>query len=123
MVALSVNGKLKSHLLHRLVALAFIGPQPSPKHEVCHNDGNPLNNVPGNLRWGTRSENLYDTVRHGVNFWASQTHCAQGHEFTPENTRIGRRPGGKFQRLCITCRRETVRKSDARRRSKNRGAA
>ena len=122
MVALSVNSQSTSLLVHRLIAFTFIGPPPSPAHEICHNDGNPANNVLGNLRWGTRSENLYDTVRHGVNYWATRTHCAQGHEFTPENTRIVPRPGGKTQRVCIICRRETVRKSDRRRRQMERAS-
>jgi len=33
-----------------------------------------------------------------------RTHCAQGHEWTPENTRIYVYPrNGKRQRVCITC--------------------
>lgn len=40
----------------------------------------------------------------GVN--ARKTHCIRGHEFTPENTRIGRSSGGRgFQRVCRACRR------------------
>lgn len=122
MVALSVNGRSKSHLLHRLIALTFIGPQPSPRHEVCHNDGNPANNRPGNLRWGTRGENVLDTVRHGTNYWTSKTHCAQGHPFDERNTRIVKRSRGGTQRVCITCRRETVRQSDRRRRRKQKNS-
>lgn len=33
--------------------------------EVCHNDGNPLNNHPDNLRYDTRSANQYDAISHG----------------------------------------------------------
>jgi hypothetical protein len=117
MVALSVNGRQKSYLLHRLVALTFIGPPPSSAHEVCHNDGNPANNAPGNLRWGTRGENILDTVRHGTNHWASRPCCAQNHPFDEENTRIVSR-NGKTSRICITCRRDVVRRSDRRRRRK-----
>lgn len=118
MVALSVNGRLRSHDVHRLVALTFLGAPPSPHHEICHNDGNPANNVPSNLRWGTRSENILDAVRHGTNHWTSRTHCPKGHPYDEENTRITNRVNGRTQRICIICRRETVRQSDRRRRRK-----
>jgi hypothetical protein len=66
-VAVSLWSNSKGHLktVHRLVALAFIGPQPSPKHEVAHNDGNKRNNHWSNLRWATRKENEADKVLHG----------------------------------------------------------
>jgi hypothetical protein len=57
-------GKRKTRAIHRLVALAFLGPPP-PGHEVCHRDGNKLNNRAGNLYWGTRSDNMRDKYRHG----------------------------------------------------------
>lgn len=53
--------------VHRFVALAFLGPPPTPKHEVAHNDGDLLNNRPDNLRWATRKENEADKVKHGTN--------------------------------------------------------
>ena len=31
---------------------------------VCHNDGNPENNRPENLRWGTVKDNHDDMMRH-----------------------------------------------------------
>lgn len=51
--------------VHRLVATAFIGPQPSPEHEVAHFDGDKLNNDFRNLRWATSGENTRDNWRHG----------------------------------------------------------
>ncbi|MEY9376002.1 NUMOD4 motif-containing HNH endonuclease [Rhizobium leguminosarum] len=51
---------------HRIVALAFLGAPPSPKHEVCHNDGDRMNNHFSNLRWGTHAENMDDCIRHGT---------------------------------------------------------
>src|SRR6266576_797367 len=41
--------------VHHLVLTAFIGPRPVGL-ESRHLDGNPGNNTPGNLAWGTRSE-------------------------------------------------------------------
>ena len=49
----------KKHLVHRLVAQAFLAPPPSEKHtEVMHIDGDPANSRADNLRWGTRAENI-----------------------------------------------------------------
>ena len=50
--------------VHRLVALAFLGPCPSGM-EVCHNDSDPTNNRVDNLRYDTRSGNRLDMVRKG----------------------------------------------------------
>lgn len=112
LVNLSVGGESRTHLVHRLVAIAFIG-EGEPGTEVCHIDGDRANPVVHNLYWGTRAENLADSIAHGT--WNNQnvgkTHCIHGHEFTPENTRLtyrvrsGRRTGGP-ERTCITCHRE-----------------
>ena len=48
----------KGHLVHRLVAGAFLPPPPSEAHtQVNHEDGDPGNNCAVNLAWVTRSEN------------------------------------------------------------------
>lgn len=52
--------------IHRLVAMTFIGPPPSPRHEVAHNNGDRDNNAVSNLRWATHAENVADTFRHGT---------------------------------------------------------
>ena len=118
MVALSVNGKSKSFLVHRLIAITFIGPPP-PGLEVCHQDGDGLNNVLDNLRWGTRSDNVRDAIRHGTNTWISRTHCPQGHPYDTENTSIGRRGNGRTFRVCRICSREAKRRYEERRRSRS----
>lgn len=48
----------KDFLVHRLVAMAFHGLPPEGKKEINHIDGNKENNVPENLEWISRSENL-----------------------------------------------------------------
>ena len=79
-VALFYDDQKRRRPVHQLVAEAFIGPRPPGLH-VCHNDGDPANNQPSNLRYDTPSENSYDTVRHGHHRGASATHCKRGHEF------------------------------------------
>lgn len=47
-----------NHTVARLVCEAFNGPPPFPNADCMHDDENPLNNRPENLKWGTRKENL-----------------------------------------------------------------
>ena len=58
-------GRGNSQCVHKLVLLTFVGPAPD-RHECCHNNGNPADNRLENLRWGTRSDNIRDAVRHGT---------------------------------------------------------
>jgi hypothetical protein len=56
-VNLKVDGKQNNHLVHRLVATAFVS-NPENKKFINHIDGNKLNNEVSNLEWCTRSENM-----------------------------------------------------------------
>lgn len=58
-------GRNNSILVHVLVLETFAGKRPEGM-ECLHRDGRPDNNRLENLRWGTRSENLHDAVRHGA---------------------------------------------------------
>lgn len=49
--------KYKKFPIHQLVATAFIGKKPSPKHVVNHKDFNRKNNFVSNLEWVTQREN------------------------------------------------------------------
>jgi len=49
---------ISAHKVHRIVATAFHGDQPSKSHVVDHIDTNRRNNRPENLRWVTRLENI-----------------------------------------------------------------
>lgn len=55
-VILSKNNKQKNHLVHRLVAQAFI-PNINNLPQVNHKDENKLNNCIDNLEWCSRSYN------------------------------------------------------------------
>lgn len=59
------DGTRRTRKVHKLVIEAFIGPRPSPAHQVAHWDGDHLNNKPSNLRWATARENIADKIRHG----------------------------------------------------------
>ena len=74
-----LNGK--TFFAHRLVKTNFYGPQPTKKHECCHNDGNPGNNHISNLRWGTRKENVADLKKHGTVMYGKRNHATK---LTPE---------------------------------------
>lgn len=63
----------KNHLIHRLVAEAFI-PNPENKPQVNHKDGDPSNNHVSNLEWATNSENGLHAYRIGLNRPSSAEH-------------------------------------------------
>lgn len=66
--------------------LAFVGAEPDGM-EVCHNDGDPMNNVLSNLRYDTHSSNMLDCVSHGRHLWAKKTHCQHGHKLVAHGGR------------------------------------
>ena len=76
-VCLCDKGKEREHLVHRLVAKAFL-PQVDGKSQVNHKDGNKLNNNVENLEWCTPSEN----TRHAISLGLRK------HYFPPNSKRI-----------------------------------
>ena len=65
-VTLSKDGIIKTHLVHRLVALSFLGNPPVNKTDVNHRDGNKHNNRLENLEWVSRKENIQHSVDNGL---------------------------------------------------------
>lgn len=61
----SDNGR-RGHNVHRLVCMAFHGLPSVPSMEAAHLDGDRLNNVPGNLAWATRAQNIAHKLAHGT---------------------------------------------------------
>jgi hypothetical protein len=99
---------------HRAAYELFVDPIPDglePDH-LCHpSDGSCLKNTkcphrlcvnPAHLELVTHREN----VRRGTSLFAANmaaTHCPQGHEYTPENTRVRVGRGGNENRSCKEC--------------------
>lgn len=91
-------GKGNTRLVHHLVAEAFLGPRPDG-WDVCHNDGNPTNNVSGNLRYDSRQNNLLDKRIHGTDHNTAKQECPYGHPYDLDNTY--QMPSGS--RACRKC--------------------
>ena len=61
------NNKKAQKFIHVLVAESFLGEKPNG-FDVCHSDGNRLNNCINNLRYGTRSDNVKDSIKHRTHY-------------------------------------------------------
>lgn len=99
--SLNRPGVCEFRYAHRMVAEAFL-PNPESFRVVRHLDDIKTNNVVANLAWGTDSDNRYDAIRNGRDYWMRQSHCVNGHEYTEQNT--GRDRFGS--RLCRQCDRD-----------------
>jgi hypothetical protein len=108
-VQVSRWGTSKPARVHRLIAAAFHGPQPVSFLEIRHLNGDPTDNRPENLAWGTRSENQQDAVSHGTHPSTRKTQCPQSHPLDLANTYLYR---GK--RSCRKCRLAAVHRYNSR---------
>lgn len=90
-------------MAHRATYETFVGPIPDGLKLLHSCDNEPCCN-PGHLRPGTQRENGDDMARRKRAHFANATHCAKGHEFTPENTYYSEQRG-RQRRGCIACRR------------------
>lgn len=64
-VSLSKKGKIKTELLHRLVAVAFV-PNPNNLPEVNHKDTNKKNCAADNLEWVSQKGNSEHAVEYNL---------------------------------------------------------
>lgn len=65
-VQFSVNNRPSKHLIHRLIAITFLGLDKESELEVNHKDGNRKNNAVTNLELVTHQENIDHSVRTGL---------------------------------------------------------
>lgn len=101
-----INGKWKGVLIHRLIYELVVGPIPRPLppakysystlDHLCRNRScvNPKHLEPVSNR-----ENILRGVSPSA-IHAKKTHCPQGHEYSPKNTKIC---GIRRFRVCKTC--------------------
>lgn len=76
-ISLCHKSKKVTKSIHKLICMAFHGMPPKKNMQVRHLDGNPKNNLPENLTWGTQEENWQDRRIHGTatvgeKHWASK---------------------------------------------------
>ena len=98
-ITLSVDGKVHTHSVHTLVTAAFHGPRPQGMW-ACHNNSDPLDNRPENLRWDTPGSNHRDMIDLDRHHYGKRTRCKRGHEYSEENTYWMQAKGGKYVNTC-----------------------
>jgi hypothetical protein len=67
-ITLSKNGKCKNFKIHKIIASTFIGEPTFDKKEIRHLNGNRFDNNSSNLKYGNRSEQMKDRIKHGTHF-------------------------------------------------------
>ena len=90
-VCLTINGKRKMKMVHRLIAESFIS-NPKNLNEVNHLDGNKSNNKIKNLEWCTHQQNIQHAFDTGLAKGASYFGEDNGHykgELLAKNTSTG----------------------------------
>ena len=96
-IVFRVNGVYKSHLVHRLVAEAFI-PNPEGKPHVDHINTVRTDNRVENLRWCTRAENMNNPLTIAkLNKYRNSVHYTeQVIQMTEQGKIIGIYPNAKM---------------------------
>ncbi len=92
---------------HRVAYELLRGPIPA-LYELDHLCKVPTCVNPRHLEPVSRLENIHRSK--WATFNADKTHCPRNHPYSPENTRIDKKKGG---RLCRTCKLEKTRESRA----------
>ena len=96
--------RLGSENAHRIAYELYVGPIPAGMQidHLCRNKGC-VN--PAHLEPVTQQENISRSENMAARY-ARRSHCTNGHEYTPENTRLG----PTNNRVCRTCERDRSRR-------------
>ena len=81
----------------------FSGIKVPKDKSVCHKCDNPSCVNISHLFIGSHSENVRDCVKKGRQKEIRKTHCAQGHEYDTENTKVYITKLGYRKRMCRKC--------------------
>jgi hypothetical protein len=95
------NGVATNRSVHSLVLEAFVGPRPTPLHQVRHLNGIRIDNRLENLAWGTASENANDRKDHGTQVLGSRVGTNQLTEQDVINLRQEIVAGATLNRLAM----------------------
>ena len=99
--------------IHRWMLARKLGRPLEPGEQACHGCDNPPCWNPDHLYPGTNAQNHLDGGKRKRMQGQTKTHCAHGHEFTPENTYVAQGRGASGQgtgRNCRECQRIRNRK-------------
>lgn len=95
------EGISKTFLVHRLVAITFLGDFTDQGLEVRHGPIGNSDNSLSNLSWGTPGDNESDKIRDGTHHQAKKTHCPRKHLL--EHPNLESWALKKNQRSCKAC--------------------
>lgn len=88
---------------HRIAYMLIHGVRLTKEQQVCHSCDERRCWNPAHLFIGSNQDNAKDMAAKRRHHNNRKTHCKQGHEFTPENTRINVDKYGDTHRTCIIC--------------------
>lgn len=93
------NGRTIRYM-HHLILEAFVGPRPTGM-EACHENDIKTDNRLENLRWDTRSANMFDRVRNGMHPARNRMRCPLDHVLSDPN--LVACMARKGFRTCLAC--------------------
>lgn len=99
------------------VSVVLSGRQIPDGYDVDHLCRNPPCVNPDHLEPVTHTVNMDRALSSAIQFQAAKTHCPQGHEYTPANTKLRRNRAGTMSRLCKECCADNQRRRRARKKA------
>ena len=95
-----INYRGRNWLAHRLAFMLLRPDEYNTDLLILHKCDNRHCFNPEHLFIGDYSDNMKDAIKKGRRVFDKKTHCIHGHEFTPANTYIDKKDGGRHCRKC-----------------------